>query len=576
MKHVSSLWLGWPVAGLFLIMLWLAGPAARAQAPAWQMATGAGGAYSKVTATTTDASGNVYSAGNFTGTISFGAISLTSTGGTDMFITKWSRSSGSFVWAQRAGGTADDYAAAVAVSGANVYVAGGFASSTAGFGSIVLSNTAIGANDVFVAKLADAGTTAAFSWAQQVGGVGFEGASALAISGSNVYMAGTFSSQTITIGSTILTKSSTNPIIDNGFIAKLSDAGTTGSFAWAQACGGRAYPNRLAASGANVYVVGNFTGGPTSFGNITLTNVAYFDVFVAKLVDMGSISSYAWAQQAGGTGADQAFAVAVSGSNVYVAGIFDSPTASFGSVTVATAGTFDVFVTKLTDAGPSSTFTWAVRAGGTDSDAATALAVSGTSLYLAGGIGSTAAGFGNSTLTNAANTQFNQDGFVAKLTDAGSSAGFIWAKQLGGAGDDLVNAVAINGTSLYVAGYISPSASFDNQTIASPVGATVGFLASLTDPTLTATTPALSGAAFTLAPNPAHTSTTVTLSALPGTASATLTLLDALGRAVRTTTVALPPAGLRHELNLTGLAPGLYALRVAAGPATVTRRLVVE
>ena len=39
---------------------------------------------------------------------------------------------------------------------------------------------------------------------------------------------------------------------------------------------------------------------------------------------------------------------------------------------------------------------------------------------------------------------------------------------------------------------------------------------------------------------------------------------------------AVPGTGLRHELNLAGLAPGLYALRVTTVAQTATRRLLVE
>ena len=45
---------------------------------------------------------------------------------------------------------------------------------------------------------------------------------------------------------------------------------------------------------------------------------------------------------------------------------------------------------------------------------------------------------------------------------------------------------------------------------------------------------------------------------------------------MRSATVALPAAGLRHELSLAGLPAGIYALQVQAGAATATRRLVVE
>lgn len=94
--------------------------------------------------------------------------------------------------------------------------------------------------------------------------------------------------------------------------------------------------------------------------------------------------------------------------------------------------------------------------------------------------------------------------------------------------------------------------------------------------TTTATGAAAAPWAFTLAPNPARTAATLELPAVAGAGTAVLALLDALGRAVRTETVALPAAGLRHEFGLAGLAPGLYLLRVTAGAAAATRRLMVE
>ncbi|MDQ2771199.1 MAG: T9SS type A sorting domain-containing protein [Bacteroidota bacterium] len=99
------------------------------------------------------------------------------------------------------------------------------------------------------------------------------------------------------------------------------------------------------------------------------------------------------------------------------------------------------------------------------------------------------------------------------------------------------------------------------------------FLASLTDPTLTATTAARDAFAFALAPNPAHALASVQLPPVSGATTATLTLLDALGRTVHTRP-ATP--GTRTDFDLSGLAPGLYALRATAGAATATQRLVVE
>ncbi|WP_460610814.1 T9SS type A sorting domain-containing protein [Hymenobacter terrigena] len=303
------------------------------------------------------------------------------------------------------------------------------------------------------------------------------------------------------------------------------------------------------------------------------------DIFIAKLVDTGSSSNYVWVKQAGGTNADEAFGVAVNGNNIYVAGGFYSPTVSFDNISLTNSGTTwstDIFVAKLTDAGASAAFTWAVHAGGSSYDYAYSLAVRGPNLYLVGHTASPTATFGNIVLANVTNASGNTEAFLAKLIDTGSSGGFAWAKHFGGTGNDLAYTVTTGGTQVFVSGYVSPPATFDSLTISASNNNPVAFLASLTDPTLTATAAAQSSLPFTLSPNPARTTATLTLHALPGTATATLILRDALGRALRTETLPLPAADLRHTLDLTGLAPGLYAVQVLAGPAAATRRLVVE
>ena len=80
-------------------------------------------------------------------------------------------------------------------------------------------------------------------------------------------------------------------------------------------------------SGTSVYVTGNFISATSGFGATTLTNggAAFSaDVFVAKLTDAGSTGSFDWTQQAGGTQYDAATALALSGPNVYVAGYLQS------------------------------------------------------------------------------------------------------------------------------------------------------------------------------------------------------------------------------------------------------------
>ena len=560
---------------LAVLLLALRLPAA-AQAPAWQSAVAvataaAAGNSSEVTATAVDAAGNVFLTGTFSNTVVMGSTTLTSVGSSDVFVAKFNPVSNQFVWAHRAGGTGGDFSSALAVDGANVYVVGSFLSSTASFGPVTLTNANTNAfiYDVFVAKLTDAGNTGSFVWAQQIGGTGedYTYTGALAVSGSSIYVAGAFGSSTVVLGSTTLT----NMGLQDAFVAKLTDAGNTGSFVWAQQAGGAGndYAFTLALSGTSVYMAGEF-GSPTiGLGTATLSNGGVSDLFVAKITDVGNTASFTWAQRAGGTGRDYAGMLAVSGSSVYVAGSFASPSVSFGPTTLTNAGPAtglpDVFVAKLADAGSVGNFIWAQQAGGAGSDYATALALSGTNVYVTGDFNSPTAGFGSTMLTNAGAT----DVFVAKLSDAGSTGNFRWAQQAGGTANDKGAALAVSGTSVYVGGsFRSLMANFGTTTLSNANASnSLGFLASLTDPTLTPTAPSRALPPAQLYPNPARHTATLRLPA--GTAPAPLTLTDALGRTVRCYPA---PASPETTLDLRGLPAGLYLLR-GAGPA---QRLQVE
>ncbi|GAB3590120.1 hypothetical protein GCM10027345_44660 [Hymenobacter daeguensis] len=537
---------------------------ARAQAPTWQTAVAAAGNYSGANATAADANGNVYIAGFFFNTATFGSTTLTGVGQQDMFVAKWSSSSNRFVWAVRGGGAVNDVATAISVSGSAIYVAGFFGGPTATFGTTTLTNA--GGDDVFVTKIVDAGATASFSWAQRAGGTDTDRATALVSNGASLYLSGIFG-RTATFDGIALTARSNGGL--DSFVAKLTDGGGSAGFTWVQQADGAV--NALAVAGTSIYGVGSFSTPTALFGNIVLTNAnptAVFgsgDAFVFKLTDAGTMATFGWAQRVGGPDGEAAYALAVAGPSVYIAGGFASAAVSFGSTTLTSAGDPEVFVAKLTDTSTSGTFVWARQAGGTASDIARTMAVAGPNIYIAG-YSTNAATFGSTTLPS-------EGAFVAKLTDAGNTGSFVWAQQ--GTGVDVGN-LFVGGADVLIAGILNSTTSFGNITLTRPSANPVAFLASLTDPTLLATTAAQGLLPFTLAPNPARAATTVALPAQPGTATATLTLRDALGRALRSETVQLPTAGLRHELDLSGLPAGLYAVQVQAGPATATRRLVLE
>ena len=573
MKHLSTLiYRSLPA----LLLLLAATPMAYAQAPAWQTAVGTAGTSISVKATAAAANDEVIVAGDFANTATFGNTTLTSTGtGNDGFVAKWSNSAGRFVWVQQISGTAGgEYVLSVAVSGSSIYIGGVFSGRMATIGTNFLTNADVfGNNDLFFAKIADAGTTSSVVWAQRAGGQGSEELAGLVATGSTLYAAGTFRGSTTTLGTISLSNASTG---SNIFITKITDAGSNASFTWAQQAGGSVgvdLVKAIAVNGNSMYIAGQYSGASTRFGSTTLPNAGNADLFVAKLTDAGNTGSFMWAQQAGGTGYEVVNALAVEGSNVYLTGYFGSPTLTIGGSTLTNAGSLDLFVAKLTDTGSAGSFVWGQQAGGSGSDIGSALAVRGSNVYVTGYHSSPDARFGSTSLATAGQS----DVFLTKLTDVSSTGSFAWTQQASGPGLDNGVAVVLQGSRIYVAGvFDSPSIAFGSLALTKPGGGYGLFLASLTDATLSSSAAALSGGAFAIFPNPARTTATIVLPPLSGTPRAILTLTDGLGRVVRTEAMPLPAAGLRHELSVTGLLAGLYALRITAGPTTTTRHLAVE
>jgi hypothetical protein len=567
----AAVW-GWLLAVSGVVCLpWAS---AYAQAPAWQTALAVGeGGFSRVEATATDASGSLYVAGSFSGTVRVGTTTLRSAGQSDIFVAKWSPATGTFSWAQRAGGSDDDDVGGLAVNGSNVYVTGYYYSSPMIVGGVSLSRYGGTGPDVFVAKFTDQGSFGQVAWAQRAGGTNVDFAEGIAVSGTSVYVVGSVASTTAAFGSTSLTGSGADV-----FVAKLTDAGNTGSFVWAQRTGGASgdAARAVVASGTSVYVVGGFDSPSIRFGSTTLTGTGAdefaFKAFVAKLTDAGASASFTWAKRCGNPGPASAWTVAVSGAAVYVGGTFNQTSTTFGATTLTNAGpanTNDVFITKYQDLGADASQGWAQPISGPADEGLAALVVRGTELYVAGRFGGSAR-VGSTTLTGAGVA----DVFVARLTDLGSTSSFAWAQPAGGTGDDDARSLALAGSRLYVGGHVTPPASFGSLQLTDPATTRVGFLASLTDPVLGVASPSLA-AGLRVWPNPAQTDVRVLAPTLPGTAPATLSLLDTQGRVVRTHTASATDAGWR-PLSVAGLAPGLYYLRVQWGAAQTGCSLVVE
>ncbi|MDO7875263.1 T9SS type A sorting domain-containing protein [Hymenobacter sp. ASUV-10] len=91
-----------------------------------------------------------------------------------------------------------------------------------------------------------------------------------------------------------------------------------------------------------------------------------------------------------------------------------------------------------------------------------------------------------------------------------------------------------------------------------------------------ATQAGLEASQVSIFPNPAHGQFTVVLPPVAGQTKVQASLLNALGQVVSTRTIGLTAGGATAEYLTTGLATGIYMLRLEAGGAAIVRRVVVE
>ncbi len=300
-------------------------------------------------------------------------------------------------------------------------------------------------------------------WAQSAGGTDYDYAFDVSTDAwGNVYLIGSFSSSSITFGSTVLTNTGNVGNADI-FITKYD---SNGNILWAKSAGGTdddAASDVSTDAGGNVYVTGYFASPSLIFGSITLTNASAgdVDIFITKYDSNGTVI---WAKSAGGANGDGASGVSTdAGENVYVTGSFGSPSITFGSTVLTKAGYFDIFMAKYDSNG---TVIWAKSAGGTNYDAAAGVSTdSEQNVYLTGLFYSSSINFGSTVLTNV-NSGVG-DIFITKYDSNGT---VLWAKSAEGTNEDWANGVSTDaGGNVYVTGYFYSSSITFGSTIVSNV-----------------------------------------------------------------------------------------------------------
>ncbi|RTQ49180.1 T9SS type A sorting domain-containing protein [Hymenobacter gummosus] len=537
-----------------------------------------------------DTQGNTYVAGSFTGTVSFGATTL-STADADAFVAKRD-ASGTWLWAVRGGGPDTDACQALAMdTQGNAYVAGHFARGTRGtpatatFGNTVL--TTAGEADAFVAKLD--GNTGQWLWAQSAGGGNsFSGADDLAThlaydGAGGLFVGGTFSGPVSRFGPTALynTGIATSTNRRDLFIAHLN--ATTGAWDWAQSAGygpGHDGILSLVSDGWSNAYLSAYSEGALTFGTSTLPYSRG-----SALAKVDAIGQWQWAQTLvgsygaysgiNGPGVTEARALALDGSgHLYVAGFFTGATARLGATTLTNvSGSYtdirpsppityqhpDAFIGRL-NAG-TGTWQWAQRTGGAGQETMYGLLIRGHRLYISGGFGPNDGSFGQATLTSTG----QQDAVVAALDTAGT---WLWNVQIGGTGSESIWPVSSDAAGrlhLIGASSGSNSISLPPLSLAAAPGSATYFLARMSGGALPSKSSDV-GVAFQVYPNPARDQ--VTVQGLPP--SSAVQVLDALGR--RVAQGVMPRQGPLRLVLPAQLPAGLYVLQ-AQGQS---QKLIIE
>jgi hypothetical protein len=123
---------------------------------------------------------------------------------------------------------------------------------------------------------------------------------------------------------------------------------------------------------------------------------------------------------------------------------------------------------------------------------------------------------------------------------------------------------------------VQPTYSFSLTSAQAAASLTGRFTLHFAARTALATAPTLAAAEVTLYPNPAHDAFVVLVPAVAMATSLHADLLNTLGQVVRRQDAALAATGTRLAVDATGLAPGVYTLRLRVGAATLAKRVVLQ
>jgi hypothetical protein len=549
--------------------------------PGYEWATDAGGTGNTVaTAVETDASGNVYTTGHFSGMADFdptaGTFFVTAADFLDIFVQKQD-ASGNLLWVRTFGGKGYEYGYTLSLDASgNVAIGGTFNSEVdldPGAGTNIVSTN--GAEDIIMAKLDPSGN---LIWSYRIGGTGVDKCWGIDFDGAGYLGAtGSFSGAVDfdpNAGVTTLTGVGASDI----FVLRLNAAGL---FSWAKQRSGTGSEEGKSIcfdASNNIYVTGNFSGTvdfnyPSAPS--TLTSAGSFDGFVMRMSAVGSLT---WVRQIGGASLEQANDIVFDSEHnfLYIGGLF-SGSCSFNGTSLTSLGFNDAFMLKMNTSGTNS---WVKQVGQVSGIVtAQSLTTDDCGDVYATGYYTIACDFDPNSGTFTLAPVGNEDAFILKLQHSGA---FCWAKSMGGTGTDLGYGVWTDAAaSVYTSGVFAGTADFNPGGGTNNLVAAAGLYDAFVQKLNTSFPVRLANEnndqqtiaaeqSLTLFPNPSNGLVTLKFNtALTGNVE----VFDMTGQQVMKISL---NESAQQEIDLSGYAKGIYLVRVSDGSWSETRRIVIE
>jgi hypothetical protein len=235
------------------------------------------------------------------------------------------------------------------------------------------------------------------------------------------------------------------------------------TFSWAGSLGsGSNEEGRSIATDANgnVYTTGSLTGSgdfDPGPGTLTLTSAGSTDVFITKLDAAGNL---VWAIRMGGTGPQSAADLALDNAgNIYITGNFNNTIDMDPGPGVVNITSLGAQDIFIAKYDPSGNHVWSKRFGSIYHEASSSVTVDATGNVLTCGLFTGTTDFDPGTGTANLIAATTSDGYISKLDANGN---YIWAKQVALGGSNTASALVCDPSgNVFLTGYYEGTVDFD-------------------------------------------------------------------------------------------------------------------